>query len=96
MPLDDTEVAERLYASRRRTYRGFLHLTKWFVIHSALILLGLLLFRYQEGSSGGFILIAAGAVAMANGILTTGRVVAKPAPKPGTADRAGPLRQAAE
>jgi len=96
MPRNDTDMAEELYASRWRTYRGFLHMARWFVIHSALILFGLLLFRFQEGASGGFIFIAAGVAALAYGMGTTARAVAKPVPKPHAAERPQPYRQAAE
>jgi len=96
MPHNDTDKAEELYASRRRTYRGFLHMTRWFVIHAALILFGLLLFRFQEGASGGFIFIAAGVAALAYGMGTTARAVAKPA-RDSHAEEQPPLyRQAAE
>ncbi|MCD7058651.1 aa3-type cytochrome c oxidase subunit IV [Pelagibacterium xiamenense] len=33
--------ARQAYAEHERTYRGFLALSKWFVIHVALILIGL-------------------------------------------------------
>ena len=93
---NDTDTAEELYTSRQRTYRGFLHMTKWFVIHAALILFGLLLLRFQESASAGFIFIAAGVAALAYGMGTTARAVAKPMPKSDAADRPLAYRQAAE
>jgi hypothetical protein len=96
MPENDTHMAEALYVSRSRTYRGFLHMTRWFVIHAALILFGLLLFSFQEGASGGFIFIAAGVAALAYGMGTTARAVAKPVPNPRATERLQPYRQAAE
>jgi hypothetical protein len=71
-------------------------LTRWFVIHAALILFGLLLFRFQEGASGGFIFIAAGVAALAYGMGTTGRAVARPSAEPRAAERSQPYREAAE
>lgn len=96
MPQNDTSMAGEIYTARSRTYRGFVHMIKWFVIHSALILFGLLLFRYQEGASGGFTFIAAGVAALAYGIGTTSRAAAKRSPASGPAEEPRPYRQAAE
>ena len=72
-------VDETLYASRTRTFHGFLHMSKWFTIHSALILVGLYLWGVQAAEITGLSLVFLGVVTLVYGAGTTSRAAAKAA-----------------
>lgn len=59
------------YASHRRQYRRFLHLTKWFVIHALIMLPALYFFLVGNQPLVGGILLAAAIAALGYGIVST-------------------------
>lgn len=61
------------YREHTRTYNGFLHLTKWFLIHIPLLLLGIYAMTLGGSMAGGVVLIVVGIAALVYGILTTPR-----------------------
>jgi len=81
MAESNTQTARELYASRDRTFHGFVHMAAWFAIHTMIILVGLYFFGVQDMATFGLFLVAAGVVALGYGAATTPRAVAKAAEK---------------
>jgi hypothetical protein len=79
MPERSQRVDETLYASRTRTFHGFLHMSKWFTIHSALILVGLYLWGVQSAEAIGLSLVFLGVVTLVYGAGTTSSAAARAA-----------------
>jgi hypothetical protein len=77
----NTQLSRELYASRDRTFHGFVHVVAWFAIHAMLVLVGLYFFGVQDMATFGLFLIAAGIVALGYGAATTPRAVVKAAEK---------------
>lgn len=59
------------YTEHTKTYNGFLHLTKWFLIHVPLLLIGLYVMTLGGSMAGGTVLIVIAIAALVYGILTT-------------------------
>lgn len=64
----------REFASHKRQYHRFLHLTKWFVIHMAALLSALYFFIITGQSVPGSILLVLSIGALAYGIFSTPQV----------------------
>lgn len=67
------------FETHDRTYHGFGHMLLWFVIHMALILLGLFALGIVGTPSGGVTLILIGIAALGYGIFSTPRAAARAA-----------------
>jgi hypothetical protein len=69
-----TEPPRRDYRSHKRQFDRFLHLTKWFIIHAALLLPALYFYVVAGEGIAGTAFLLLGLIALAYGVLTTGGI----------------------
>jgi hypothetical protein len=72
-------IEEEIYGARARTFHGFIHLTKWFAIHAAVILIGLFFWGIQGAEYLGIALVVLGVATLIYGAATTRRAARKAA-----------------
>lgn len=73
MAKSNHQMDEKIYAARARTFHGFVHMTKWFAIHTAVILIGLFLWGIQGAEFIGMGLVFLGIATLVYGAATTRR-----------------------
>lgn len=66
-------VSRSEYLYHEKTFHGFLHVVRWFLMHIALLLSGLYFGVIQGAVAGAWFLIAVAIVALGMGLLTTPR-----------------------
>ncbi len=59
------------YRRHQKTYYGFLHMLRWFLVHAALILAGLFIGFGQGAVFAGWLFIGMGVAALLYGVATT-------------------------
>lgn len=69
-----TEPPAMDYGSHRRQYERFLHLTKWFLIHAALLAPALYFYIIAGQGLAGTVFLVLGLAALAYGIISTGGI----------------------
>lgn len=67
----DRQARTTEYRRHEKTYYGFLHMAKWFLVHAALILIGLFVAFGQNATFAGWLFIGAGVAALFYGVATT-------------------------
>lgn len=69
-PIDTPEERAAEFRAHARTYYGFLHLVRWFVVHIGLLLIAIYGFMIGQGAVA-LVLVALAVAALTLGIMTT-------------------------
>jgi hypothetical protein len=69
------------YAEHERTFHGFMHIGRWFIVHLALLIVGLYAMVFGGAAVFGAFLIALAAIALGYGIISTPEAAEREAEK---------------